>query len=149
MTMKWLNVNAAGNPDLVACFKQECRTVLCLVWHTIKNHITTTSYRALLVHKQDFVYKCAETGYLIYEGFTLLRMIYMVVKPDLVINVKDFQLKMEKMTLLTTEVTLTTSLEELKQEINPPSNYLLMTPFGCRPPIPILPQSLVSHLIMH
>jgi hypothetical protein len=48
MTMRYLNVNAAGNLGLVACFKQECRTVSCLVWHTIKNHITTVSYQALL-----------------------------------------------------------------------------------------------------
>jgi hypothetical protein len=44
MTMKYLDVNALGNDGLVACFKQECRAVSCLVWHTIKNHISVTSY---------------------------------------------------------------------------------------------------------
>ncbi len=34
MKMKYINVNAPGNPGLVACFKQECCTVSCLVWHT-------------------------------------------------------------------------------------------------------------------
>ncbi len=52
MTMKYIDVNAAGNLGLVACFKQECHTVSCLVWHTIKNHLTTLSYRALLVSKK-------------------------------------------------------------------------------------------------
>jgi hypothetical protein len=121
MTMKYLDVNAAGNLGLVACFKQECRTVPCLVLHTIKNHIITISYRALLVHKKDFTYECAKTGDVIYEGFTLLLMIYTVVKPNLVVDVKDLQLKMEKMTLLTTDNNfhnLATSLEELQQEIN-------------------------------
>jgi hypothetical protein len=70
MTMKYLNVNTAGNLGLVACFKQECHTVLCLVWHTIKNHITTVSYQALLVCKKDFAYECATTGNVTYEGFT-------------------------------------------------------------------------------
>ena len=121
MTMKYIDLNAPGNPGLIACYKQECRTMSCLVWHTIKNHLTTTSYRALLVRKNDFAFECAETGDVIYEGFTLLRMIYTVVKPNLVVDVKDLQLKMEKMTLLTVNNnfhTLATSIEELQQEIN-------------------------------
>jgi hypothetical protein len=48
-------------------------------------------------------------------------MIYMVVKPNVVIDVKDLQLKMEKMTIITADNnfhTLSTKLEELQQEIN-------------------------------
>ena len=121
MTMQYLNVNASGNSGLVECFKQECCTVSCLVWRTIKNHLTTTSYRALLVCKRDFAYECAETGDVIYKGYTLLWMIYTVVKPNLAVDVKDLQLKMEKMTLLTTDNnfhTMATSLKKLQQEIN-------------------------------
>jgi hypothetical protein len=72
MTMKYLDVNDAGNLGLVACFKQECRTVSCLVWHTMKNQITTISYCALPIHKKDFAYECTKTGNVIYEGFTIL-----------------------------------------------------------------------------
>ena len=121
MTMKYLDVNATGNDGLVACFKQECRSVSCLVWHTIKNHFSATSYKALLVRKKDFAYECEETGDIVYDGYTLLRMIYMVVKPNVVIDVKDLQLKMEKMTIITADNnfhTLSTKLEELQQEIN-------------------------------
>jgi hypothetical protein len=121
MSMKYIDINAAGNRGLVACFKQECRTVLCLVRHTIKNHLTTLSYCALLVCKKQFAYECAETGNVTYKGFTLLRMVYTMVKPNLVVDIKDLQLKMEKMTLLTTDNnfhTLATSLEELQQEIH-------------------------------
>jgi hypothetical protein len=95
MTMKYLDVNAMGNDGLVACFKQECRTVSCLVWHTIKNHFSATSYKSPLVCKKDFAYECEETGDIVYDGYTLLRMIFMVVKPNVVIDVKDLQLKME------------------------------------------------------
>ena len=48
-------------------------------------------------------------------------MIYMVVKPNVVIDVKDLQLKMEKLTIITADNnfhTLSTKLEELQQEIN-------------------------------
>ena len=53
--------------------------------------------------------------------YTLLQMIYTVVKPNLIVDVKDLQLKMEKMTLLTADNnfnTPATSLEELQQKIN-------------------------------
>jgi hypothetical protein len=51
------------------------------------------SYKALLVCKKNFAYECEETGDIVYDGYTLLRMIYMVVKPNVVIDVKDLQLK--------------------------------------------------------
>ncbi len=92
--MKYIEVNAPGNSGLVACFKQECDTVSCLVWHTIKNHLTTTSYKALLVRKKEFAYECNEKGDITYDGFTLLRMIYIVVKPNVVVDVKDLQTRM-------------------------------------------------------
>ena len=119
MTMKFLDVNASGNDGLVSCFKQECWVVSCLVWHTIKNHFSTKSYKALLVCKKDFAYECEETGDIVYNGHTLLCMIYMVVKPNVVIDVKDLQLKMEKMTIVSADNnfhTLSTKLEELQQE---------------------------------
>ena len=48
-------------------------------------------------------------------------MIYMVVKPTVVIDVKDLQLKMEKMTIISADYnfhTLSTKLKELQEEIN-------------------------------
>ena len=112
ITMKFLDVNASGNDGLVACFKQECQAVSCLVWHTIKNHFSG---------KKDFNYECEETGDIVYDGYTLLCVIYMVVKPNVVINVKDLQLKMEKMTIVSVDNnfhTLSMKLKELQQEIN-------------------------------
>ena len=95
--------------------------VSCLVWHTIKNHFSATSYKSLFVCKKDFAYECEETGDIVYNGYTLLRMIFMVVKPNVVIDVKDLQLKMEKMTIISADNnfhTLSMKLEELQQEIN-------------------------------
>jgi hypothetical protein len=121
MKMKYIDMNAPVNSGLVTCFKQECCTVSCLVWHTIKNHLTMTSYKALLVRKKEFAYKCNKTGDITFEGFTLLRMIYIVVKPNVFVDVEDLQTKMEKMTLITCDNnfhSLAMSLEELQQEIN-------------------------------
>ena len=121
MTMRYLGVNAGGNAGLVACFKQECRTVSCLVWHTIKNHFSTVSYKALLVCKKDFVYKCSESSDVFLDGYTLLHMIYIVVKPNVIVNVKDIQTKMEQFTILKCNNnfhTLSTTIEKRQQEIN-------------------------------
>ena len=121
MKMKWLDVNAPGNDGLVSCFKQECRTVSYVLWHTIKNHLSPASYKSLLVRKKDFAYECTETGDVYYDGYTLLRMIYTVVKPDVIVDIKDLQNKMEKMTILSAGNDfhkLSTSMEELQQEIN-------------------------------
>ncbi len=43
----------------------------------------------------QFAYECAETGDVTYKDFTLLRMVYTVVKPNLVVDIKDLQIKME------------------------------------------------------
>ncbi len=121
MKMKFLKVNVPGNAGLIACFKQECWTVSCLLWHTIKNHLTSTSYCTLLVCKKEFAYKCTEMGDVTYEGFTLLWMVYAVVKPNIIVDIKDLQTKMEKMTLQTANNnfhTLATSLKVLQQGIN-------------------------------
>jgi hypothetical protein len=87
MKMKYIDVNAPGNPGLVVCFKQECCNVSCLIWHTLKNHLTMTSYKALLICKKEFTYKCNEMGDINYKGFTLLRMIYIIVKPNVVVDI--------------------------------------------------------------
>ncbi len=67
------------------------------------------------------MYKCAETGEVYFEGFTLLKMVFSVFKPDIVIDVKDLENKMKSITILKTDdnfCTLCTYLEELQQEIN-------------------------------
>ena len=121
MTMRYLNVNAGGNEGLVACFKQECHTVSCLVWHTIKNHFSAVSYKALLVCKKDFAYVCSKSGDVFLDGYTLLCMIYVLVKPNVIVDVKDLHTKMAQLTILKCDNnfhTLSTTIEELQQEIN-------------------------------
>ena len=121
MLMQPIDPNAAGNAGTTDLFKQSCRIVSQIIWHTIKNHITPTSYRSFLVHKKQFMYTCAETGEVYFEGFTLLKMVLSVVKPDIVIDVKDLENKMKSITILKADNnfrTLCTFLEELQQEIN-------------------------------
>ena len=130
LKMKYIDVNAPGNSGLVARFKHECRTVSTMLWHTIRNHLTATSFKALMVRKKDFLYVCEETGNYTCEGFTLLRMVFQVVKPNVIVDVKDLQTKMERITLLSADNnfhTLSTKLEELQQEINAEKGHSFCT----------------------
>jgi hypothetical protein len=72
------------------------------------------SYKALLVRKREFAYEYDKTGNITYESFTFLRMIYIVVNPNVVVDVKDLQNKIEKMTLLTLTPNFTPWLPPLK-----------------------------------
>ena len=119
--MKSINPNAAGNGGLVDIFKQQLRITSQLIWLTIKNYITETSYRSFLVHKKDFMYTEQNTGEVYMEGFTLLKKIFTVMKPDVIVDVADLEAKMKKITILTADNnmrTLATKMEELQQEIN-------------------------------
>lgn len=121
MKMRYLDVTATGNSGLIACFKQELRTVSCLIWHTTKNHFSALAYKALLVRKKDFAYECTESSEVTYNGFILLRMIFDIVKPSVIVDVNDLQRKMEKITLLLAGnnfQALCTALEGIQQEIN-------------------------------
>jgi hypothetical protein len=54
-------------------------------------------------------------------AYDIFRLIYIVVKPNVVVDVEDLQNKMEKMTLITCDNnfhSLAMSLEEFQQEIN-------------------------------
>ena len=130
LKMKYIDVNAPGNSGLVARFKHECCTVSTMLWHTIRNHLTSTSFKALMVQKKDFLYVCEEMGNHTCEGFTLLRMVYQVVKPNVIVDVNELQRKMERITLLSCDNdfhTLSTKLEELQQEINAEKGYVFCT----------------------
>ena len=74
MKMRCLDVvTMAGNSSLVACFKQELQTSSCLLWHTIKNHLSVSAYNALLVRnlQERLTYECAESSEVrTYDGFS-------------------------------------------------------------------------------
>ena len=72
MLMHQLDLEQTGNAGLVAKYKQSSRVVSQLIASTIEAILTQTSYDALLVHKEKFIYKDAETGDQYYNGYTKL-----------------------------------------------------------------------------
>ena len=121
MKMYPVDPNLPGNAGLVNRFKIQCRIVSGIILHLIKNHFTSVSYKSFFVHKKQFSFTCSETDEVSFEGFILLKMILNVVKPDVVIDVKELEQKIRKMTIMTVGNdfrALATQMEELQQEIN-------------------------------
>ena len=101
--MQPINSKFSGSTGATDLFKQNCRIVSQIIWQTIKNHISTTSYRSFLVQKKKCVYTCAETGEVYLESFILLKMVLSVVKPDIVIDVKYLETKMKTITIINSD----------------------------------------------
>ena len=99
MLMHQLDLEQGGNEGLVAKYKQSSRVVSQIIAATIKSALSTTSYDALLVHKEKFIYKDAETGDQYYDGYVMLKMILNVIKPDLVVDVKTLEGYLQNMSL--------------------------------------------------
>ena len=121
MKMYPVDPNLPGNAGLVNRFKIQCHIVSGIILHLIKNHFTSVSYKSFFVHKKQFSFTCSETDKVSFEGFILLKMILNVVKPDVVIDVKELEQKIRKMTIMTVGNdfrALATQMEELQQEIN-------------------------------
>ena len=108
---------------------------------TIKNHFSTLLYKALLVCKKDFAYECSESGDIFFDGYTLLCMIYVVVKPTVIINVKDLQMKMEKLTILICDNNFRTSAPRLKifsWRLMPRKALIFAKMISCQDPIVLM-----------
>ena len=121
MLIQPIDPNYSGNTGANDLLKQSYRIVSQIIWSTIKNHISATSYKLFPVHQKQYMYTCAETGEAYFEVFTLLKMVLSVVNPDIVIYVKDLETRMKTITILKAGnnlCTLFTYLEYLEQEIN-------------------------------
>jgi hypothetical protein len=68
-----LDCSPTDNIGLVRRFKVQLRIIDQLILHVLKNHITTTSYKSFLAHKNDFSFTDEKTGNIVYSGLILLR----------------------------------------------------------------------------
>ena len=83
--------------------------------------MSSTSYKFFPVHKKQFIYTCDRIGEVYFEGFALFKMILYVIKPGIVIDVKDLETKRKSITILKADnkyCTICTYVEGPQQEIN-------------------------------
>ena len=84
---------------LVCQYKVQLRIIDQLVFHFLKNHITTTSYKSFLAHKHDFSFKDEKTGNVVYSGLILLCKMLEVSKPETIVEVSHLEKQLDEITL--------------------------------------------------
>ena len=70
------------NLQLLIKFKIKLRKLSNIIHMTIKNHISHSSYKALLVDKEKFLYKDGITNQNVFCGLILLKLIIGIIKPE-------------------------------------------------------------------
>jgi hypothetical protein len=121
-----LDCSPTDNIRLVRRFKVQLRIINQLVLHVLKNHITTTSYKSFLAHKNDFSFTDEKTGNIAYSGLILLRKMLEVSKPETIVEVRHLEKQLDEITLWPEHKNnvhqLTTRMKTIRQEIHAKSS---------------------------
>ncbi len=103
-----------------------------MVLHVLKNHVTTTSYKSFLAHKNDFSFTDEKTGNIVYSGLILLRKMLEVSKPKTIVKVRHLEKQLDEITLWPEHENnnvcqLTTRMMTIRKEIHAKSGVTSYT----------------------
>ncbi len=79
--------NEDNNKGLVRRHKVQLRIINQLILHVLKNHLTTSTYKSFLAHKNDLSFIHEVSGNEIYSGLVLMRKMLDVCKPETIVEV--------------------------------------------------------------
>jgi hypothetical protein len=117
-----LNCNEDNNKGLVRRHKVQLRIINQLILHVLKNHLTTSTYKSFLAHKNDFSFIDKVSGNEIHSGLVLMRKILDVCKPETIVEVRHLEKELDTIGLWPTHENnvrlLTTRMMTLLQEIH-------------------------------
>lgn len=90
-----------ADPDrkLCAWHKYRLRCVGQVMYRFLEKNLTPSSMTDLLVKKEKFMYTCAETGKVCYDGLVVMYLLLQMVKPTVVVSVETLREKLTKLTL--------------------------------------------------
>ena len=94
-----LDPNAIGNLGLTNRQKIQLRQHSVIFHHLFKNAVSRSSYTSLFLDKKIHTYTDVVTGREIVEGLTLLKLMYAVIKPQLAVDHRTTDMRMEALTL--------------------------------------------------
>ena len=121
MIIKAIDPNKAGNLGLVNRRKIRLRRLSIAVHFIIKNHIKRSSYNSFQPDKEKFEYTEEVSGRKIVCGLILLKLLLLVMKPQLVIDHREKEVELEALTLAGCSNNvrdLLTSMQDKRDEIN-------------------------------
>jgi hypothetical protein len=115
-----LNCNEDNNKGLICHHKVQLRIIDQLILHVLKNHLTTSTYKSFLAHKNEFSFLDEKTGNNIYSGLVLMRNRLDVCKPETIVEVCHLEKELDTIHLWPTHKNnvrlLTTRMMTLLQE---------------------------------
>ena len=127
MKVEPIDPNKEGNVGLVNRYKIRLRQLSGALHFILKNHISRTSYNSFHPDKEKFLYKDDRSGRQITCGLILFTMALQVIKPQLVIDHRAKERKMEDLTIASCQDnvrTYLTRMQEMRIEIDfLPSEY--------------------------
>ena len=76
---------------------QAAQVICC----ALKNAMTEATCKSFAVKEKEFMCCDAETGDVIWDGFTFVRLVLDAIKPDTVVNIKSLETQFKAITLAT------------------------------------------------
>ena len=99
MKIEPLIPNTIGNLVLVNRQKIQMRQHSEIFHHLFKNYVSRSSYTSFFPNKRLYTYTNDVTGREIVGGLTLLKLMYAVIKPQLAVDHRTTEMRMEALTL--------------------------------------------------
>jgi len=126
-----LDCSPTDNIGLMRHYKVQLRIIDQLVFLVLNNHVTTTSYKSFLAHKNVFSFTDEKTGNIIYSGLILLWKMLEVSKPETIVEMRHLEKQLDEITLWPEHKNnvrqLTTRMMTICQEIHAKSGAMFYT----------------------
>jgi hypothetical protein len=117
-----LNCNDNSNKGLVRRYKIQLCIIDQLILHVLKNHLTTSTYKSFLAHKNDFSFVDEVSRNEIHHGLVLMCKMLDVCKPETIVEVGHLEKELDTIVLWPTHENnvrlMTTRMMTLLQEIH-------------------------------
>jgi len=117
-----LNCNDNSNKGLVRRYKIQLCIIDQLILHVLKNHLTSSTYKSFLAHKNDFSFVDEVSRNEIHHGLVLMCKMLDVCKPETIVEVGHLEKELDTIVLWPTHENnvrlLTTRMMTLLQEIH-------------------------------
>ena len=112
-----LDPNAIGNLGLANRQKIQMRQHSVIFHHLFKNAVSRSSYNSFFPDKKTYTYTKVVTGREIVGWLTLLKLMYVVIKPQLVVDHRTTEMLMEALTLSDCDNNVRTSLTNHQENV--------------------------------
>ena len=99
MKIDSLNSNAIGNLGLVILQKIQLCQHSVIFHHMFKNAVYRSSYTYLSLNKKMYTYTDVVTVREIVIGLTLLKLMYVVINPQIAVDHRTTEMRMDSLTL--------------------------------------------------